>query len=94
MTWKFRDGSQYQASSAGIAKYLNRAGAKLEENTEKLQQLNTINLAELSGQGGRTRRMDTEGSKAPNSRQTETSTEISFPKDKTQTGWADLGWCN
>ena len=47
MTGKFRDGSQYQASSARIAKYLNRAGAKLEENTEKLQQLNTIREKEL-----------------------------------------------
>ena len=50
MTGKFRDGSQYQASSARIAKYLNRAGAKLEENTEKLQ-LDTINSAKLPVRG-------------------------------------------
>ena len=49
MTGKFREGSQYQASSVGIAKYLNRARwCQIGENTEKLQ-LNTINLAKLPG---------------------------------------------
>ena len=90
MTWKFRDGSQYQASLVAIAKYLNRAGwCQIGENTEKLQ-LNTINLAKLPGQGGRTTRMGTEGSKTPYSRQTQTSLP---KKTKHRKVFIDVG-CN
>ena len=46
--------------------------------------------APWSGQGGRTTRIGTEGSKAPKNRQTQTSTEISSQKDKTPKGWANI----